>query len=342
MPAIAGIFRQIVANVELIARVLLALIALLAAPAAAQWIAIDANFPDPTVVRASDGSYYAYGTQGNGSNIQVAHSPDLKTWTRLPDALPVKPRWASRTQDFWAPDVIAANGRYYLYYSAKPDVALTNKTAGLCLAVAVASQPQGHFVDKGAPLLCGAGFVNIDPMAYDDPVSGKRLLYWGSGFEPIRVRQLAPDRLSFAAGTVARDLVSPARTGFPRLVEGAWMHRRDGWYYLFYSGDNCCGKNASYALMVARSHSATGPFETLEEATGKPHSVVLVADARWLAPGHNSVVTDAQGQDWVAYHAVDRQRPRASEKDEVNTRRVMLLARLTWRNGWPEVAKGER
>jgi arabinan endo-1,5-alpha-L-arabinosidase len=25
------------------------------------------------------------------------------------------------------------------------------------------------------------GFEYIDPMVFDDPVSGKRLLYWGSG-----------------------------------------------------------------------------------------------------------------------------------------------------------------
>ena len=40
---------------------------------------------------------------------------------------------------------------------------------------------------------------------------------------------------------------------YQRLVEGAWVHRRDGWYYLFYSGDNCCGPNAHYATLVARS-----------------------------------------------------------------------------------------
>jgi arabinan endo-1,5-alpha-L-arabinosidase len=191
----------------------------------------------------------------------------------------------------------------------------------------------------GKPLLCGEGFVNIDPMAFDDPATGKRLLYWGSGFQPIKVQELAPDRLSFAAGSSPKDLVfpNPVKDQFPVLVEGAWVVRRDGWYYLFYSGDNCCGAKANYAVMIARSPTATGPFETLEQATGTLHSIILGRSGNWIAPGHNSVVTDERGTDWILYHAVDARRPRNKPTDDVNTRRVMLVDRIEWRNGWPAV-----
>jgi arabinan endo-1,5-alpha-L-arabinosidase len=133
-------------------------------------------------------------------------------------------------------------------------------------------------------------------MAFDDPVTGKRLLYWGSGFGPIKVQELAPDRISFAKGSAPIDLIHPVKSEDPReyqrLIEGAWVVRRNGWYYLFYSGDNCCGPKAHYAALVARSRSATGPFETLAAATGAPNSVILEARDEWIAPGHNSVVTD--------------------------------------------------
>lgn len=146
--------------------------------------AIDANFPDPAALRARDGYYYVYATQGEVGekmqNIQVARSRDLAVWERAGDALPVKPSWASQTQDFWAPHVSFHDGRYFLYYSAKPDVALVDKKSGLCLAVATSERPGGPFTDIGKPLQCGDGFINIDPMAYDDPATGKRLLYWGS------------------------------------------------------------------------------------------------------------------------------------------------------------------
>ena len=79
---------------------------------------LDADFPDPAVIKAADGFYYAYATQsevgGKWVNMQMARSRDLVTWQHLGDALPVKPSWASKTQDFWAPHVHYADGRYVL------------------------------------------------------------------------------------------------------------------------------------------------------------------------------------------------------------------------------------
>lgn len=306
---------------------------------------LDADFPDPASLKAPDGVHYVYGTQGGGEggmrNIQVARSADLARWELVGDALPQKPEWASRTQDFWAPHVHRAGGRYYLYYSAKPDAALSDDSRGLCLAVATADRPEGPFRDSGRPLQCGFGFVDIDPMAYDDPTTGKRLLYWGSGFGPIKVQELAPDRISFAPGSTAVDLIPVVKSEDPdeyqRLIEGAWVIRRGDYYYLFYSGDNCCGPKAHYAVMVARSRSATGPFETLADATGAPTSVILERAGIWVAPGHNAIVRDAKGDDWMLYHAVDSRRPRSKPGDDVNTRRIMLLDRIVWRDGWPRV-----
>ena len=135
----------------------------------------DTDFPDPTVMRASDGWYYAYATQtilnGRMVNIQVARSKDLVRWEHLGDALPIKPVWANQTQKLWAPHVSQFGETYYLYYSADP-----NTLTGLCLAVATSNSPRGPFADSGKPLKCGESFINIDPMAFDDPRTGKRLL----------------------------------------------------------------------------------------------------------------------------------------------------------------------
>ena len=270
------------------------------------------------------------------AHVQVARSPDLARWEHLGDSLPAKPGWASKTQDFWAPHVVRDGARYIMYYSAKPDNA--DERRGLCLAVATANAPGGPFVDIGQPLHCGETFVNIDPMAYDDPATGKRLLYWGSGFKPIRVQELSADRLSFAPGSTATELVWPNRVkdAFPVLVEGAWVVRRGGYYYMFYSGDNCCGAKANYAVMVARSRSATGPFETLEQATGKPHSIILEKNGFWHAPA--IMRRHRRGRPrLIVYHAVDIRRPRQKPTDEVNTRRVMLVDRIVWDNGWPVI-----
>ncbi len=193
----------------------------------------------------------------------------------------------------------------------------------------------------GKPLQCGEGFVNIDPMSFDDPATGKRLLYWGSGFQPIKVQELAADRMSFAPGSKPTDLIPAIKDNgaqYSRLVEGAWVIKRGEYYYMFYSGDNCCGAKAHYAVLVARSKSATGPFETFSKATGAPSSAILVKRGNWYAPGHNSIITDQAGQDWIVYHAVDTRRPRTKPSDDINTRRILLIDRLIWADGWPRIA----
>ena len=329
----------------------------------------DHDFPDPTVVRASDGWLYAYATQGpvegRVQNIQLARSRDLTTWERMPDALPTKPTWASQTQLFWAPDVHQRGRKFFMYYSAgldperaeefKKDLAkelgreLTEgerKEGVFCLGVATSASAAGPFKDSGKPIKCGLSFVNIDPMAFDDPKTGKKLLYWGSGFQPIRVQELSDDRLSFKAGSRPVELVAPDKSiPFQTLIEGAWVVERGGWYYLFYSGENCCHgplQEIKYAVMVARSRKATGPFETFAHATGASDSAILRRNEQWIAPGHNSIVTDGKGYDWIAYHAINVNQPylQTEISGDRAVRRVMLLDRLTWVDGWPHVETG--
>jgi arabinan endo-1,5-alpha-L-arabinosidase len=301
---------------------------------------LDSDFPDPAILHANDGYYYAYATQalrgGAWINIQMARSANLIHWEHLGDALPEKPEWAATTQDFWAPSVIYDGSTYFMYYSATPDVCHVHER-GHALAIATSQSPGGPFIDMGMPLLLGAGFEFIDPMAHDDPITGKHLLYYGSGFQPIKVQELAADRMSFEPGTGPIDLIWPngEQGSFPRLVEAAWVIQHEGYFYLFYSGDNCCGPDAEYGVMIARSRSATGPFETLEQAKGVPHSLMLFKSEHWLAPGHNCIVKDKAGQDWIVYHAIDVNRPRQRQEDEINSRRVMLIDRIEWRDGWP-------
>ncbi len=301
---------------------------------------LDRDFPDPAVLKAPDGWFYAYATQSiSGShaiNIQVARSRDLVQWAHLGEALPGKPVWAAGKQKFWAPHVIhdREQQRYLMYYSAE-----RSNAEGKCLAVATAEAPAGPFADSGEPLLCGEDIENIDPMAFDDPRTGKRLLYWGSGAKPIKVRELAPDRLSFMPGSTATELIFPdQRKEYQSLIEGAWIMFRGETYFLFYSGDRCCTREPRYAIMVARSGNALGPFEHLSDAAREGSNAILENSGFWLAPGHNSVVTDDEGVDWLLYHAVDPERryfedlPRGKASP-----RVMLLDRIIYRDGWPRV-----
>src|SRR5690606_19268465 len=122
------------------------------------------------------------------------------------------------------------------------------------------------------------------------------------------------------------------------LVEGAWIDCHDGYYYLYYSGDNCCGDKANYAVMVARSSSALGPFERYGEANGTGSSVILEKDSTWIAPGHNSIIRDRENS-WIVYHAIDKANKTmevgiAGDRDDL---RVLCINPIEYVNGWPVV-----
>ncbi len=298
---------------------------------------INKTFADPTVIRVATGKYYAYATQGNPDgkmlNIQVASSVDLFHWKMEGDALPQKPAWADKTSSFWAPHVLydATIKKYVLFFSS----ATNDTTSGKCIGVAFADLPAGPFIDKGSPLICGEGFVNIDPMALVDAKTQKKLLFWGSGFQPIKVQELTSDWRNFKPATSALPLVEPAKEkDYTILLEGAWVDYQDGKYYLYYSGDNCCGENAHYAIMVARANNAMGPYKRLGETNGTGSSVILKQDTAWMAPGHNSIVADSKGNKWIAYHAISKKK--LTEKNG-DSKRVMLIKRIIYKNGWPVV-----
>jgi arabinan endo-1,5-alpha-L-arabinosidase len=212
-----------------------------------------------------------------------------------------------------------------MYYSAEADGG-----TGKCLAVALADEPAGPFIDSGRPLLCGEGIEHIDPMAFDDPATGKRLLYWGSGSKPIKVQELAEDRTAYLPGSIAKEVLLPdSAKPYSALIEGAWVIHRHGTYYLFYSGDRCCVAEPRYAVMVARSSSAFGPFEPFAQSAANASSAILERSGRWIAPGHNSVISDDDGRDWMLYHA--------SPAERLASGRLMLLDPIVYLDGWPRI-----
>lgn len=286
-------------------------------------LAID--FADPALVRAGDRKLYAFAT---GGLIQRARSSDLVHWETLGNAMAAKPSWASTKNAFWAPHVTEHGGTYYLYFSAERN----EGTGSFCIGVATAKGADQTFVDVGAPIVCGASFVNIDPMVLDDPATGKTLLYWGSGFEPIRVQELAADRVSLAPGSSRKDLLPTSSLPYERLVEAPWVHPHGEHFYMFSSGDDCCGNAnapAHYAVMVARSKSLLGPFATLASVTGASENTILVENARWGGPGHNAVIVDDAGTEWMVYHAFEKGKSGG---------RTLLIDPILYVNGWPAIA----
>ena len=286
--------------------------------------------PDPGVVRAADGTYYAYTTQSVYDElleVPILASKDLVHWRLMGDALPHPPPWVigGAAGDVWAPHVLRLRNRYLLYYAGRQA-----SDGSMAIGVAVASSPLGPFRDLGGPLLTRSKgqptYTAIDPFVLH---AHRRLyLYWGSDNQPIRVTRLTADGVHLAGskrGTVVVNVVPP-QGSYGGLVEGAWVLPHDHMYYLFYSVGDCCSDQPNYSLAVSRSRHPMGPF------SADPNNPVLAGNAHFSAPGHNATVTDADGGDWLIYHARVR--------DSFSYDRDLMLDRITWSHGWPTVNDG--
>jgi arabinan endo-1,5-alpha-L-arabinosidase len=78
------------------------------------------------------------------------------------------------------------------------------------------------------------------------------------------------------------------------LVEGAWVARHGGMYYLFYAGNDFT--TADYGIGVALSDAPLGPYAKVDRP-------LLTSTSEWSGPGHPSVATGLDGQPQLFLHA---------------------------------------
>jgi arabinan endo-1,5-alpha-L-arabinosidase len=286
---------------------------------------IGRSLPDPTVIRADDGSFYLYATE-DVRNVPIYRSTDLVNWTYLSTAFTnsTRPNFEPNG-GIWAPDINYINGRYVMYYSMS--VWGGEQTCGI--GVATCAIPSGRFTDRGKLFRSDEiGVQNsIDPFFIDD--DGKKYLFWGS-FHGIYGTELSDDGLSLKNPDNPQ-LVQIAGTAF----EGTYICKRNGYYFLFASVGSCCdGLNSTYRLVVGRSESLLGPYTDKSGRNMLDNNYVelLKAGTRFKGNGHCSeIVQDDDGNDWFFVHGWD------AENDANG--RVLLLVRLKWeRSGaWPYV-----
>jgi arabinan endo-1,5-alpha-L-arabinosidase len=307
------------------------------------------TFADPTIIKGQDGLWYAYATsdplrsgEGTPHRVPTARSTDLVHWSYAGDALSgAAAPYVAPGASYWAPDVRYLDGRYVMYY-AVTDTTASPEGSDFAIGVATSDGPAGPWTQSPTPVVAprpgsGGGYLStIDPAELTTP-DGARYLYFGSYYGGVSVVRLSADGLH-AVG-------APTMVAIDNKYEGSYVVHRDGYYYLFVSSANCCaGPTTGYAVSVGRSTSPLGPFTdahggslTASRTGGTP--VVTQNGNRWIGTGHNGVVTDLSGQDYLVYHAIDRAQPYLDQPFGVN-RRPMLLDRLDWIDGWPTVRAG--
>lgn len=284
---------------------------------------IEQSLPDPSVVRADDGMFYLFATE-DIRHTPIYKSADLLNWDFVGTAFSqeTRPTFVPRG-GIWAPDISRIGRQYVLYYSMS-----TWGGEWECgIGRAVADRPEGPYRDMGKLFRSNEiGIQNcIDPFYLED--GGHKYLFFGS-FHGIYGVELTDDGLQMKPGTKP---VQVAGTAY----EGTYIHKRDGYYYLFASTGSCCeGVNSTYATVVGRSSSLFGPYVDLagHAMLENHHEVILSGNNRFKGTGHNSeIITDDAGHDWMLYHAVAVSHPKG---------RQLLMDQIHWVDGWPVIMGG--
>src|SRR5215213_1666350 len=283
--------------------------------------ALAGDYPDPSVIRVGT-NYWAVATSSEwGPEFPILFSSDLVNWNLVGSVFQKRPGWS--VGNYWAPEISYDRGRYFVYYVGR-------KSGGsLCVAVATSSRPAGPYRDHG-PLVCqDAG--SIDPVPVTDEHGVRYLLWKEDGNSRQQPTPIWAQRLS-ANGTKLvgerRELIRNDAPWEAQLVEGPFVLRRGNWFYMFYSGNACCGRECNYALGVARSRSLMGPWEKHK------NNPILKGNDTWKCPGHGSIVEDQRGRTFLFYHAYHA-------KDFVYVGREALLDEVTWNaDEWPTINNG--
>lgn len=221
--------------------------------------------------------------------LDAFSSPDLMSWTRHPRVLDVKDvSWAAYAM--WAPSAIEQDGRYFLFFGAN-DIKTDRQRGGI--GVAVSDRPEGPFRDAiGKPLIGSIvnGAQPIDQMVFRDD-DGTCYLYYG-GWKHCNVVRLSRHLSSLAP--FADGKTYKAITPSPDYVEGPFMLKRRGIYYLMWSEGEWTGP--LYSVAYATGPSPLGPFT--------PRGRILEQDARVArGAGHHSAICIPGTDEWyIVYH----------------------------------------
>ena len=294
---------------------------------------------DPTVLYDEERKlFYAYGTQddwddGAGSRlVPVLSSPNLHDWTYVGEAFTEKPDWKD-AGGIWAPDINQVNDQYYLYYSYS-----TWGDPNPGVGLAISDSPAGPFIDQGKLFDSESMHVpnSIDPFLFQE--AGEKYLFWGSFSQ-------APEQGTYAVA-LSEDGKSVGDQEKVKIAAGDFeavtIFKKGDYYYFLGSKGSCCeGADSRYHVLAARSEKLLGPYldrdgrDIRERGHG---TLVLEGDDQIAGPGHTSdILTDSNGTDWILYHGIDTDQGTLGNG---TSRRMLLLDRLTWEDGWPRIATG--
>lgn len=299
---------------------------------------LQVKFGDPYVLRASNGTYYMYGTGDGARNGFAAYSShDLINWKREGQVYFGNNKNGWGEHSYWAPEVYERNGKYYMFYSAQWKVNPNNEEENFKIGVAVADQPTGPFTDiqdkpifdPGYPIIDanvlftedGKTYLYYSRCCYKHPVESEvaawaRKKGWYNEIEESWIYgvEMKPD-FSGVIGAPVLLLRPPVKMNSKqaewesrsvtsrevnrRWTEGSYIFKKGATYYMMYSANYFGGKN--YAVGYATSKSPLGPFK--KAANNPVLQKNTAAGGIVTGTGHNSITYSPDGETMLCvYH----------------------------------------
>src|SRR5665213_121761 len=193
---------------------------------------IPGDHPDPSIIRVGRDFWATCTSSEWGPQFPLLHSTDLVNWKLTGSVFPHRPAWA--VGNFWAPEISEYKNRFSVYYVGR------ERGGRLAVAVATADKPGGPYLDHGPLVAQPDG--SIDPSAATDENDVRHLIWKEDGNsrgQPtiIWAQQLNDDGTKLTGEP--HELIRNDSDWEGAVVEGPFILRRNGWFYLFYSGNGC-------------------------------------------------------------------------------------------------------
>lgn len=253
---------------------------------------------DPSAHVWADGRLYVYASHDvdppRGCDLMdryhVFSTDDMVHWTDHGEILnSSQVPWGRPEGGFmWAPDCAYKDGTYYFYF---PHPSGTDWNNTWHVGIATSREPAANFTVldkflemKGMENDC---FAMIDPCVFVDD-DGQAYFYYGGGGRCVGAR--LADNMT--------ELAEPLRPmeGLKDFHEAAWVHKREGLYYLSYADNHVEAGRGANRLNYATSTSPLGPWTyrgVYLDPTGcdTSHGSIAEYKGQWFAFYHNQFLS---------------------------------------------------
>lgn len=243
------------------------------------------NCADPDVLY-ENGTYYLYPTNAGDADkgIKVYTSTDLVNWTDKGWALSKNDVWGDK--GFWAPDLIERDGVYYMYYTANEQI-----------CVATSDSPLGPFTqDVQEPMHSNTKEIDAHVFRDDDGQYYFYFVRFDNG-NILHGAKLNDDMKSIDESSLTRlfepDVSWEQHMG--RINEGPFMLKKDGVYYLTYSGAHF--ESPNYGSGYAVSDDPLKGFQKYE------YNPIMQSNSLVKGAGHHCITSSPDGKElFMVYH----------------------------------------